>query len=78
MSELRLGEWACTCRENRIHSKSCLKCLRCGSDAPSGVTLGLACYALGVYHREISLGRSPAEAMLSTLTEYESNRRGHR
>jgi hypothetical protein len=75
--ELRAFEWLCACRENRVHSKSCLKCLRCGCDKPDPVTLGKACWALGVYHRACSLGKTPAEAMHEMLTEYE-NARGQR
>lgn len=77
MSELRMGEWACLCRENRIHSKSCLKCLRCGADKPDPVTLGRACFALGVFLRSVSLGMSQEEAMREAL-EADVNQVGHR
>lgn len=75
-NELRLGEWLCNCKENRVRSKSCLKCLRCGTDKPDPVTLGRACYALGMYLRCLDIGKTPAEAMQEALEADVTNRQG--
>jgi hypothetical protein len=75
--ELRQGEWLCNCPSNPIRSKSCLRCLRCGAQAPDPVTLGRACFAIGVYQKAISLGKTPVEAMQEALQE-DAHRRGNR
>jgi hypothetical protein len=77
MRERRSREWECRCSSGRLHSQSCLKCLRCGKDQPDPVTLGRACHALGVYLRAIADGYGFEEAMRQAL-EADSARRGDR
>jgi hypothetical protein len=74
--ELRQGEWLCACTSNPIRSKSCLKCLRCGTDQPDPVTLGRACHALGVYLRAIADGYGFEQAMQQALEEDQARRGG--
>ena len=75
--ERRVGEWNCACKSGSLHGASCLRCLRCGTDKPDPVTLGRACYALGVYQRQIHYGKPPAEAMQEALRA-DSEHQGRR
>lgn len=72
--ELRSNEWVCGCSSANVHTLSCVRCLRCGADAPNPATLGEAALALQTYDLALEQGTSRLESMRLAL-EFDRGRR---